>query len=160
MAEHEPRRDRFIKEHIHDPYRIRMKPEAPVDCPRCGAVFDGGRWSWSDHPPAGADHEVCPACRRIADNCPAGIITIEGPFAEAHREEILGLLNNEAAAEAREHPLNRLLSTARHDGGMTVATTDLHLARRLGEALHRAFQGDLSLRYGEEEYLLRVHWTR
>lgn len=160
MADHAPRRDRFIKEHIHDPYRMRSKPEGPLACPNCGAVYDDGRWRWPDHPAAGMAHQICPACRRIADDCPAGIVTIKGLFAEAHREEILGLLHNESEAEAKEHPLNRVLAIVPHDGGMTVTTTDIHLARRLGETLHAAFKGDLSLRYGEEEYLVRVRWVR
>ncbi|MGE5548654.1 MAG: BCAM0308 family protein [Solirubrobacterales bacterium] len=150
----------MIQEHVHDPYRMRRKPEGPLACPRCSAVYDDGRWRWAEHAPAGMAEEVCPACRRIADDCPAGIIEIEGMFAEAHREEIRGLLRNEAEAEAREHPMNRVLAMVTHDGGMKVTTTDLHLARRLGEALHRAFHGELSLDYAKEEYLLRVRWVR
>lgn len=160
MADQAQRRDRYIKEHIHDPYRVRSKPEGPLVCPTCGAVYDDGRWQWPDHAPTGMAEEACPACRRIADNCPAGIVTIEGLFAEAHREEVRGLLRNEAEAEAKEHPLNRVLAITTHDGGMTVTTTDIHLARRLGEALHAAFKGDLSLHYAEEEYLLRARWVR
>lgn len=160
MADQGRRQDRYIKEHVHDPYRMRLKPDSPSLCPKCGAVYDDGRWRWPEHAPSGMDEQTCPACRRIADDCPAGIITIEGPFAEAHREEIRGLLRNEAQAEAREHPMNRVLAITTHDGGMTATTTDIHLARRLGEALQRSFKGELSLQYAKEEYLVRVRWVR
>ncbi len=154
------RHDRLIREHVHDPYRLRVKLTEPTLCPRCGALFHEGRWLWPEHRPSGAEEEICPACRRIADDCPAGILIIEGLFAEEHREEIRGLLRNEADAEARDHPMNRVMAIATHDGGMTVTTTDIHLARRLGEALHSAYHGDLSLHYEKGEYLLRVRWVR
>lgn len=45
------------------------------------------------------------------------------------------------------------------DGAVLVTTTDIHLARRLGEALHHAYQGELEYHYNPDENLLRVHWT-
>lgn len=161
MTDPTQRHDRFIKEHVHDPYKLRMKLGDPLVCGRCGAVYHKGGWQWHEHRPLGADEVTCPACRRIADDCPAGILTIEGLFAEKHRDEILGLLDNEARAEAAEHPLNRIITVTHHDGGgVTVTTTEIHLARRLGEALHHAYHGELSLHYEPDEYLLRVRWVR
>lgn len=46
------------------------------------------------------------------------------------------------------------------DGVIAVTTTDVHLARRIGEALHRAYQGQLDIKYSQDEYLVRVNWTR
>lgn len=160
MADRQERRDRYIKEHIHDPYRMRSKPEGPLACPDCGAVYMEGRWRWPEHQRSDLPAHVCPACQRIADDCPAGIVTIEGEFTEAHREEIRGLILHEADDEAKEHPMDRVLGMSLHDGGMTITTTDIHLARRLGEALHAAFKGNLSQQYAEEGYLLRVRLVR
>ena len=39
-------------------------------------------------------------------------------------------------------------------------TTDVHLARRIGDALHGAFHGELVIKYSPDEYLVRVNWTR
>jgi hypothetical protein len=39
-------------------------------------------------------------------------------------------------------------------------TTGPHLVRRLGEALLRAHQGELTISYDDGEGLLRGHWTR
>jgi hypothetical protein len=39
-----------------------------------------------------------------------------------------------------------------------VTTTDIHLARGMGEALHRAYQGELEYHYNPEQNLLRVIW--
>lgn len=160
MANHTERHDRFLKEHIHDPYKLRAKLGDPLVCGRCGAVYHKGRWQWRKRRPEDAEEETCPACRRIADDCPAGFLRIEGLFAEDHREEILALLRHVAEIEASEHPLNRMMTIAPHECGMTVTTTEIHLARRLGEALHHAYHGELSFHYEPGEYLLRLRWAR
>jgi hypothetical protein len=41
-----------------------------------------------------------------------------------------------------------------------ITTTDIHLARGIGEALHHAYQGELEYHYHEKDNLLRVVWTR
>jgi hypothetical protein len=40
----QPRRDRLIHEHVHDPYKTRLQLPEPTVCPQCGAVFHEGRW--------------------------------------------------------------------------------------------------------------------
>lgn len=161
MAPQAERHDRLLQERVHDPYKLRAKiGGAPAVCGRCGAAFHHGRWQWLDHRPAGAEEETCPACRRIADDCPAGFLYIQGLFAEAHREEIRGLIRHVAETETADHPLDRIMAIATHDGGMTITTTDIHLARRLGEALRRAYRGDLSFHYQPGESLLRLRWIR
>jgi hypothetical protein len=50
--------------------------------------------------------------------------------------------------------------TLEDDNGATlVTTTDIHLARGIGEALHHAYQGMLEYHYNHEQNLLRVNWT-
>jgi hypothetical protein len=44
--------------------------------------------------------------------------------------------------------------------GVLVTTTDTHLTRNLGEALHSAYKGDLEYHYNRGENLLRVSWRR
>lgn len=45
------------------------------------------------------------------------------------------------------------------DDGELITTTDIDLARALGEAIHHAYQGKLEFHYNEEEDLLSVSWT-
>ena len=67
------RRDQFIQERVHDPYKARGKDDGPAECPQCLAVYDEGRWRWAaGRPKAGAEKELCPACHRINDAYPAG----------------------------------------------------------------------------------------
>jgi len=41
-----------------------------------------------------------------------------------------------------------------------VPTTDIHLPQRIGRALERAYDAELDVRYGEDEYVVRVRWHR
>ena len=155
------RMDRRIAEHVHDPYKTRLKLPGGTVCPECGAVFDGGRWQWPTNPPSDSAHrEICQACHRIRDAYPAGWITIDGGFVAAHREEIEHLVRHQESLEKGEHPLHRIIGIKPQKGGLVVTTTDIHLPRRIGEALHHAYEGQLDFHYEEEAYRLRVHWTR
>jgi len=40
-----------------------------------------------------------------------------------------------------------------------ITTTDVHLPRRIGEAVHRAYRGDLDVKYSPDEYTVRVNWS-
>jgi len=154
------RTDFRIKEHETDGYGLPGKLPDPTACPECGAMFRNGRWTWGE-PPADAHRTACPACRRIADDYPAGVVVAEGEFAAGHVEEILGLARNLEEREKREHPLKRIMSVSDPaDGPIEIATTDAHLAHGIGDALHHAYQGELDARYTDKENLLRVHWRR
>jgi NMD protein affecting ribosome stability and mRNA decay len=153
------RRDRLVQETRHDAYQAKHKLSEPSVCPDCGAVFHEGRWQWLAKP-AGAHQERCPACSRIHDQYPAGYLTVSGPFFSEHREELLHLLRNEAERAKAEHPLKRIMQIEDTKDGVLVTTTDIHLARGLGEALHHAYQGTLEYHYNERENLLRVVWER
>ncbi len=153
------RKDRMVKTKRHDVYRERKKWPEPTRCVSCGAVFVKGRWTWETAAPD-ANEAVCPACRRVADHYPAGQVTLRGPFFEAHREELMNLLHNVEAQEKGGHPLERIMTLQEHDDHTEVTTTGIHLARRMGDALFRAYEGDLSVDYGDGEKSVRVQWQR
>jgi hypothetical protein len=41
-----------------------------------------------------------------------------------------------------------------------IRTTGIHVARRIGDALSRAYQGELTLDYLDGEKSIRVSWER
>jgi hypothetical protein len=165
MPSKEPRahgkehRDRQIEEVGHDPYHARAKPREPAACPQCGLVFHSGRWQRLPRPAAANEH-LCPACHRIKDGLPAGIITLEGAFAAERATEILHLVHNEENREASDHPLQRIMAVTREHGKTVITTTDIHLARRIGDAVVHAFHGKLEVKYSPDEYMVRVNWSR
>jgi len=154
------RGDRRIQERNHDPYKTKLKLIEPTVCPQCGAVFRAGRWQWADSVPFGTHQAVCQACRRIADHYPAGIVTMAGAFVPLHQDEILNLVRHLESLEKQLHPLHRIMNIENGNGALVVNTTDMHLARRIGEALRRAHKGELEIRYAAETSFVRVNWRR
>lgn len=143
----------------HDPYQAAGKYREPAVCEACGATFHKGRWQWGAAE-AGAHKVVCPACRRTREQLPAGTLTIEGAYFAAHRHDVLHLVRNEAEHERREHALHRIMAIDEGKESAVVTTTDVHLPQRIARALERAHQGELDVRYGEDEYSVRVRWHR
>lgn len=155
----EKRGDRLIRERVHDPYKTRLKLTEPTVCPQCGAVFHKGRWTWDARLPD-AKEELCQACHRINDKYPAGVLTLGGGFLKGHRTEILNVVHNTETEEKAEHPLHRIMTTEQRDNEIEVTTTDIHLPRRIGQALFDAYEGDFDFHFDKEGYFIRVNWSR
>ena len=85
-------------------------------------------------------------------------MTLHGAITPQRKDEMIGLARNEEAAEKGEHPLNRIISIEETPEGLVINTTDIHLPRRLGEALNRAFHGELNMHFDEAGYFVRVDW--
>jgi NMD protein affecting ribosome stability and mRNA decay len=160
-VEERGRLDRLIKERVHDPYMTRSKPNEPTVCPECGVVFADGRWQWQTQAPEGAEHLLCPACQRVRDRVPAGFLFLSGPFLAAHRDEILNLVHNKVESQTAQHPMKRLMDVAEQDDGeLAITFTDVHLPRGVGQAIERAYEGELEIQYTEEAGIVRVYWRR
>jgi len=153
------REDKMYSQGRQDPYLSRKKLPDPTRCPVCGAVFTGGRWTWSTAD-ENANEELCPADQRIKDKVAAGVVTINGAFFDSHRDEIVSLIKNQEKLEKGRHPLERLMSIKPSGKGLRVETTGIHLARRLGDALEGAYQGKLEFNYLKGQEKVRVSWER
>jgi hypothetical protein len=153
------RRDGIFQEHVHDAYKIKKKLSEPTICPHCHAVYQEGRWQWLEIP-ANAHEHNCPACQRGLDHYPAGFVILQGDFFLAHQDEIMNLISNLEKKEKSEHPLKRIMTVGDEDHARLITTTDIHLARGIGEAIHHAYQGMLEFQYNVAENLLRVNWSR
>lgn len=127
---HRVTHDRPLIEQHIDAYRMKGKLPEPTVCPQCNAVFHKGRWQWMQAP------------------------------ADAHREEIMRVVHNLEQHERKEHPLKRIMAIAQQADATVVTTTDIHLARGIGEAVHHAYQGELDLHYNPGENQVRVYWQR
>jgi hypothetical protein len=150
---------KMLDDTIDDPYRERRKLSEPSVCSDCNAVYHEGRWQWLT-PPVDARPTRCAACKRIHEKLPAGYVAIEGQFAFEHRDELLNLVRHLEIRKKSQHPLQRIIAIEEQAAQLLITTTDIHLARGIGDALHQAYKGDLNFHYNEAEYLLRVHWQR
>ncbi|WP_305907464.1 BCAM0308 family protein [Methylomarinum sp. Ch1-1] len=154
------RHDRLLKEHVHDPYMTRSKPTDPTVCSECGVVFSEGRWQWLSAIPESPQHELCPACQRIRDKVPAGILSLSGAFFQQHRDEIMRLVDNKVEEQKAQHPMKRLMAVEDQGENVVITFTDVHLPRGVGEAIERAYDGELDIHYTEEAGIVRVYWQR
>jgi hypothetical protein len=73
--------------------------------------------------------------------------------------EIVRLARHQEEAERQEHPLNRIMDIREQLGSLVIRTTDIHLPRRIGEAVQRAYKGGLKSQFDEASYFVRVDWT-
>lgn len=121
-----------------DPYSDARKPPGVSACTTCHAIQQRGRWKW-EAAPADAVAVLCPACRRIADRCPAHVLRLEG-VPRDQRPELLSLVHRVAEEEMREHPLERLVSLGDTAKRIEISTTGTQLPRRLRAAIGRAFR--------------------
>ena len=159
-ARREGRKEPRLAAAPKDSYEAGAKLADPLKCPRCGAAYLKGRWTWA-RAPAGAGEVTCPACRRIEDNFPAGYVTLKGPFFEQHREEVLALVADREQRARAEHPLQRIIGVEPMSRGVRVTTTDIHLAHGIARTVHDAFKGGtLEIRFSKDEHLVRATWTR
>ncbi len=158
------RKNKLIQERIHDPYYEGRKYPDGVVCPECSAIYQSGHWLWPKaegyRDITTTDRYVCPACRRIQDRYPAGVVFLEGEYLSRRREEILNLVDRIVQQERNKSPLRKVIDREEKEGTIAIHLTDDHMARHLGDAIHRAHKGDLSMKYGDETRFVRVHWSR
>ena len=154
-----PKDERAYPPKGEDIYQNKGKYPEPSVCSGCGAIFHKGGWRWGVAP-ANAHKHVCPACQRIHDRLPAGVIHITGAFFDEHRQEILGMMHNIEAREKSEHPLQRIMSIHADDDGTAIALTDFHITRAIADALTNSYQGEMDIAFTEKNGVMRASWTR
>ncbi len=153
------RKDRLIKDNRKDAYVDQIILKEAAVCSKCSAVYSSGRWTWKTTDQV-TTKTTCPACRRINDDYPAGFIEIKGNFYRVHSKDIINLIHNTEHLEKNERPLERIISIAEKENKTVITTTGIHIARRIGEALKRSYQGNYLLQYGDGEKSIRVFWER
>ena len=153
------RKDRLIRDRRKDVYVDQIILKDPAICSKCNAVYSNGRWTWKTTNQR-ITKTTCPACRRINDNYPAGYIEIKGNFFRIHSTDILNLINNTEHLEKNVRPLERIISITEGEDKTVITTTGIHIARRIGEALKRSYQGKYLFQYADGEKSIRVFWER
>jgi len=150
-----------------DPYIPLKSPSDVGACPKCHSIRRNKRWY-----PAGKEFaaltrktgavvvERCPACRKIADGFPSGVVLLRGGYLRDHRDEILKLIRNEERRAMGFNPLERIISVTEQADRMEITTTDEKLAQRIGRQVRKACGGAVSYKWSEDSKLLRVAWMR
>ncbi len=129
-----------------DAYHADAKCSDAMVCKVCGVTSHAGKWSWNGPPLTDVHEGICPACQRIRDDYPAGIIELRG-LNPKEREEIRNLIRNVEATEKAKHPLERLMAMREEGDSIHVTTTGLHLGRAIAGALGRRFHDRVVVEY-------------
>ncbi len=150
---------------VNDPYELAAGQDAAA-CEDCHALYQGKRWFFDEKlygklTPAGKVRQVvCPTCRKIKDRYVEGYLTLGGEFLVQHKEELVTLLENEAAKVGKRSVDDRIVKMVPEGEKLVVETTTDKLAQHLGRAVYRAYKGDLSFRWSEGSKFVRVYWSR
>jgi NMD protein affecting ribosome stability and mRNA decay len=148
-----------------DVYVHREGAKEEAVCAECHSLFRNKRWyaAGSTAPPGrGATkvHALCPACQRVKDGNPAGVVTFGGDYLVEHEAEIVNAIRNIEGKTRAKNPLARIMELGREGKTVTVATTDDKLAQKLGKDIFKAYSGRLEFHWSKEESFVRVNWSR
>jgi len=149
-----------------DVYLPKGGTKAAALCSKCGAFYWNKRWSSSPaeldkaRAEAGTVITVCPACQRMHDDNPAGVLSLSGTYLLQHENEILNMIKNVEADARAKNPLARIMEINQDSGLLTISTTDAKLAQKLGKEVRRAHKGDLQFLWTQADSFVRVSWTR
>ncbi|KAF0219792.1 MAG: hypothetical protein FD174_1805 [Geobacteraceae bacterium] len=139
--------------------------EAAV-CKKCHLVYQHKRWHLDEKEAqrlladAKTNKGVCPACRRMEDDNPGGVVTFSGDYLREHEVEILDLIKNEEAESRGKNPLGRIMEISQEENVLTISTTEDKLAQKLGREVYKAHKGELHYRWSHDQNFVRVSWTR
>ncbi len=150
-----------------DPYLNNAGRKEICLCLGCQAVYRNKRWLldpglFKELEASGtATWVTCPACRKMAEKYPEGIVTLQGDYLWQHESEIRNILQNEAERIRQRNPLERIMRMEKVGGSMVIETTAEKLAEHLGRAVQRAHQGQLQIKWARERTAVcRVDWVR
>lgn len=104
--------------------------------------------------------ELCPGCERIEKRRVDGIVILQGDFLKRHREDAVNLIHNIAEKRRLKNIAARIFDLVETEGGITVETTDRHLAESIGKEFEKAFHGHLDIQWLKKEEFARVIWRR
>lgn len=137
------------------------------ECPRCGAIHDGHRWIPEPDQKISSglagkkvEKSNCPGCRRMERGQVEGVVTLKGAFLAKHLGEIKNVINRVEKNRHGRNVTSQVLRSSEENGEIIIETCDGHLAERIGKELHKAFKGNLGMKWQEKDSFVRVMWQR
>lgn len=129
-------------------------------CKGCGIVYRNKRWQLESGRENITCEVLCPACQRVEDHNPAGVVSLSGPYLAAHKEEILNSIKHMEAKSREKNPIGRIMDITEEDGHITVTTTEDKLAQKLGREVYKSQRGELHYMWSHDLNQVRVEWSR
>ncbi len=138
----------------------------PAVCTVCHAIYRNKRWYMKEkeyvevRQDETVNEVVCPACRKMEELYPEGVVTLRGDYLWQHEEEILNIIRNTENTAMAKNPLERIMRIQPEGDAMVIETTEEKLAEHIGRALNKAHQGHLDIDWSDDHSLCRVTWER
>jgi NMD protein affecting ribosome stability and mRNA decay len=151
---------------VNDPYMPKGGRHEIAICKECHAIYRGKRWFLDEElyraniKKKTSNSVICPACLKIRDNYPGGVVTLKGDFLRNHKDDILNLVRNEGDRSLRDNPLERIMSINENRERIEIQTTNEKLAQKIGKAVYKAYSGELEYKWSEQNKFVRVDWNR
>jgi NMD protein affecting ribosome stability and mRNA decay len=149
-----------------DPYLPKGGSHDMAECKHCQSIYHNKRWyrkeGFDTHKMSLSSTRmvICPACQKIKDNFPGGIVTLTGDFLQEHKKDILNLIRNEEERARDVNPLERIIKINNDSKKTEISTTNEKLAQRIGRKIKKAFSGEVEYKWSQGTKLLRVVWSR
>jgi NMD protein affecting ribosome stability and mRNA decay len=143
-----------------EPYLPKRGLPEGTSCRGCGIIYHNKRWQTETEGVESSGQTLCPACQRIEEHNPAGVVTFSGPYLSEHKSDILNTISQEEAKHRQKNPLGRIMEITDDDGHITVTTTEDKLAQKLGREVFKSQKGELHYKWSHEQRMVRVEWTR
>lgn len=149
-----------------DPYLLDDRINGSAVCIECHAIFQNKRWSIDEElyrkrsSQRNVKSILCPACKKVKDNFPGGILKLKGDFLHEHQGEIINLIKNEEKRARGFNPLERIMNIIKTKKGIEITTTNEKLAQRIGKSLRKAYRGKIEYKWSSDTKLLRAEWER
>ncbi|MEN3044504.1 MAG: BCAM0308 family protein [Candidatus Hydrothermales bacterium] len=148
---------------LKDPYMDKSLYSDPTQCPSCGLIYHKKRWINNSEllknikeNEKRIEQKDCPACRKIKDKYPLGIVEIKGEFVSKKNEEIHSRVKHIAADEYIHNPLERIISVKDEGDKITIETTTEHLAEKIGKSIAKTFKKNIKITFSESDKFVRV----
>ena len=144
---------------LKDPYMVRYSD--PTICPKCGVIYHNKRWFFDEEKKEyfneKSTKKLCPACRKIKDRFPMGVVLIEAEYLKDKKEEIRNHIMNIEKKEKINNPLGRIM-TIKNSGKnkWNIETTTEHLAMTIGRSVAKTFGGETKFSFSKDEKFIRV----
>ena len=155
-----------MTERSTDAYRQKLGSTETAICKKCGMIYQNKRWTFDEAESrrlsgeSGVTKVLCQACQRMADDNPAGVVTLSGSYLLEHENDILNMIKRTEARSRTKNPLGRIMEINQEGNVLTISTTEDKLAQKLGREVYKAHKGELHYSWSLVLHFVRVNWTR
>jgi len=102
---------------------------------------------------------LCPACKQVKAGVFYGLNETDRAFDDDEEARVRARVDNVAARARFTQPERRIVTMQKRKGGFEIHTTSQKLAHRIARELHKAFGGEVTYSWNDNDGALRAVWS-